>query len=146
EKNHQHATEWTVLEPAKAVATRGPVLTKQADNSLLASGANPTPERYTVTANTSLTGITAVRLEVLPDPSLPVMGPGRAPNGNFVLSEFSVRAAPKGEPAKAAAVLLHKAVADFSQEGWPVAAAIDGNTGTGWAIAPQFGKPHVALF
>ena len=39
---------------------------------------------------TKLKGITAIRLEVLPDPSLPAKGPGRAPNGNFVLNEFKV--------------------------------------------------------
>ena len=57
----------------------------------IASGANPSPDSYTVTAKTTLKEITGIRLEVLPDPSLPGQGPGRAPNGNFVLSEFKVR-------------------------------------------------------
>ena len=35
--------------------------------------------------------ITGIRLEVFADPSLPAKGPGRSPNGNFVLSEFKVR-------------------------------------------------------
>src|SRR5262249_38122317 len=83
EKGLKAVTPWTVLEPLSAVSKGGAVLTKQADNSLLASGKNPSPEVYTVTANTRLTGITGVRLEVLPDPSLAAQGPGRAPNGNF---------------------------------------------------------------
>src|SRR5262249_50794800 len=43
-------------------------------------------------------------------------------------------------------VVLHKAAADFSQQQFAVAGAIDGNPQTGWAIAPAFGKPHVAVF
>src|SRR5262249_59177650 len=85
-------------------------------------------------------------LEVLTDPSLPAQGPGRAPNGNFVLNEFRITAAPSNEPDKAKAVVLHKAAADFSQQQFAVAGAIDGNPQTGWAIAPAFGKPHVATF
>ena len=38
--------------------------------------------------------MTAFRLEVLPDDSLPGKGPGRAGNGNFVLSEFLVSVLP----------------------------------------------------
>src|SRR5262249_13521050 len=53
---------WTVLEPASAVSAGGATLTKQADGSLLVGGPNPSPEKYTITAPTKLTGITAIRL------------------------------------------------------------------------------------
>jgi hypothetical protein len=43
-------------------------------------------------------------------------------------------------------VALHNAQADFSQDSWAVAGAIDGNNDSGWAISPQFGKPHAAAF
>jgi hypothetical protein len=137
---------WTPLEIVSAKSAGGAVLTKQADGSILASGKNPSPETYTITAKTNLKGITAIRLEVLPDPSLPTQGPGRANNGNFVLNEFQVTATPQTPNAKAVAVALHNAQADFSQEGWAVAGAIDGNPDSGWAIAPQFGRPHTAFF
>ena len=146
EKNLKQGTPWTVLPVAKVQSLGGSKLVKQADGSLLASGKNPTPEVYTVTAETKLTGLTGVRLEVLPDPSLPGKGPGRAPNGNFVLNEFRVMAAPTKDPGKTKPVRLHKPAADFSQQSYEVAGAIDGNPQTGWAIAPQFGKPHVAVF
>ncbi|HJT78473.1 MAG TPA: DUF1549 domain-containing protein [Gemmataceae bacterium] len=142
----QKPADWEVLEPATLKATGGAKLTKQADGSVLASGKNPTPETYTVTARTKLKGITGVRLEVLTDPKLPSQGPGRAPNGNFVLNEFRVTAAPEGEPTKAKPVGLHHAQADFSQEGFPVGNAIDGKLDTGWAAVPQTGKRHVAAF
>lgn len=43
---------------------------------------------------------------------------------------------------------LARATADFSQKEYPVALAIDGNEGakSGWAISPQTGKRHVAVF
>jgi len=138
---------WTVLEPGDLKSAGGAKLTKQPDNSVLASGKNPSPEVYTVTATTKVTGITAFRLEVLPDASLPGKGPGRAAaNGNFVLNEFTVTAAPEGDPTQAKPVVFHKALADFSQEAWAVAGAIDGNPESGWAVSPQFGKEHVAVF
>jgi hypothetical protein len=140
---------WRVLKPVSAVSTSGAVLTPQPDFSLLASGRNVTPDTYTITADTDLTNITAFRLEVLPDSSLPADGPGRAVNGNFVLSEFSVRAAPLVEASRRSPVALQNAVADFSQEsfgGWPVAAALDGNPATGWQIDPEEGAAHEAIF
>jgi hypothetical protein len=137
---------WTVLELTSANAAKGTILTKQADGSLLASGKNPSPETYTITANTPLSGITGIRLEVLSDASLPAKGPGRAPNGNFVLNEFRVTAAAADDPDKPKPVALQNAKADLSQEGYSVAGAIDGNPDTGWAIAPATGKSHVAVF
>jgi hypothetical protein len=145
EKSVRNAA-WTVLEPTSAKAAKGTVLTTQPDGSLLASGKNPAPETYTITANTPLTGITGIRLEVLPDPSLPSKGPGRAGNGNFVLNEFRVNALEQGQSGKGKPVALQNAKADFSQEGFAVAGAIDGNPETGWAIDPAFGKAHVAIF
>ena len=41
---------------------------------------------------------------------------------------------------------LANAKADFSQESYAVAAAIDGNKRTGWGISPQIGKPQTATF
>ncbi|OHB85934.1 MAG: hypothetical protein A2V98_03705 [Planctomycetes bacterium RBG_16_64_12] len=140
---------WTVLEPATLVSAGGATLTKQPDGSILAGGKNPSPDTYTVTAVTELTGITGIRLEALPDSSLPSNGPGRVFNGNFALNEFRVTAAPKDHPTNAAPVALKNPVADFSQEshgGWPIAAALDGDPETGWSVDPQEGCPHVAMF
>ncbi len=140
---------WRALKPVSAVSASGAVLTPQPDLSLLASGRNVTPDTYTITAETDLTNITAFRLEVLPDASLPAGGPGRAYNGNFVLSEFSVHAGPLAEASPLTPVALQNAVADFSQEsygGWPVAAALDGDPATGWSVDPEEGVGHEAIF
>ena len=67
---------WTPLVPSHATATNGVALTRLDDGSLLAAGPNPKLTSYEVTADTSLQAITGVRLEALPDPSLPRRGPG----------------------------------------------------------------------
>jgi WD40 repeat protein/serine/threonine protein kinase/tetratricopeptide (TPR) repeat protein len=136
---------WEVLQPAKMASAGGTTLTKQPDGSILASGKKPWPEAYTITAKTKLTGIRAVRLELLTDPSLPAQGPGRSASGNIQLNEFRLTAAPVGDLAKAVPVVLHKAWADYSDPAGPVAFAIDGNRDTGWSVWPQIGQPHVAL-
>jgi hypothetical protein len=43
-------------------------------------------------------------------------------------------------------VKLQKPQADYSQPQFPVANAIDNNPGTGWAVADQLGRDHVAVF
>ena len=97
---------WTILDPDSFVSANGATLGKLADKSILASGFSPYLDIYTITANTSLTGITGIRLEALKDPSLPFNGPGRQPiNGNFVLSEFEVSIAAVPEPSTGALVM-----------------------------------------
>jgi hypothetical protein len=94
---------WVVLDPSSVTAINTTTFTKLSDLSILAGGPTPDTDIYTVTAPTSLTGITGIRLEALEDPSLPHGGPGRWPgNGNFVLSEFEVSIAPIPEPATSA--------------------------------------------
>jgi hypothetical protein len=137
---------WTILEPATLKSAGGASLTKKPDSSVLAGGKNASPDTYTVTFNTKLTGITGIRLEVLTDPSLPKNGPGRAGDGNFVLTDLRLAVAPQGESTKPRRIGLHNARADFAQDGFTVANAIDNDPQSGWALSPQLGKAHVALF
>ena len=140
------APVWTPLEIAIAKSSAGATLAKEADGAVLASG-KLAKDKYTLVAATDLAGITGVRLEALADPRLPHGGPGRAPgNGNQVLSELRLTIAPIGDPANAKPVTLQKAQADYNQPGWHVSGAIDGDPATGWALAPQTGKNHVAVF
>ena len=96
-----------------------------------------------------MTGITGLRLEVLTDSRLPNKGPGRATDGNFVLNELELTAAPKADPKQAKPVKLANALADFSQANLEVAKAIDGSAddpGNGWAVSPATGVIHWATF
>ena len=92
-----------------------------ADGSVLATGKNPEADGYTIQLKTNQNGITAVRLEVLPDESLPNGGPGRDPEGNFFLSAFDVNVSPltsTGAPPKSTFVSMKKVVANESQSGY----------------------------
>ncbi|HLX62582.1 MAG TPA: PPC domain-containing protein [Planctomycetota bacterium] len=135
---------WTTLEPIEFKSKSGATLKKLDDGSILASGKNDATDLYTFTARTSLAGITAIRLEALTDSSLADGGPGRAPNGNFVLKVFSLALA--GEDGKnPAPVKFVKASQDFAQASFSAMQAIDGSK-IGWAVSPEFGKSHSALF
>ncbi len=81
---------WTVLTPYCALSTGGAALSVLGDGSILASGPNPSTSVYNIFAFAPFGDITGFRLEVLDDSSLPTNGPGRAFNGNFVLTEFLV--------------------------------------------------------
>jgi hypothetical protein len=147
ERTHTSAVDWVRLNPRSLKATGRIKLTKQDDLSVFATGPKGNTA-YTVVAGTDLRGITAVRLEVLSDERLPNGGPGRAPNGNFVLNQFELKVAPKSDPMNAQKAFFAKARADFSQENFTIGLAIDGSTngGKGWALAPNTGVSHWAVF
>ncbi len=115
------------------------------DDSLLAFGPAPATNIQLVGLTVSRPGITALRLEVLPDPSLPARGPGRAENGNFHLTGFEVHArAPDEKDFKP--VPLANPDASFNQDGWGIATVFDDDPLTGWGIHPQEGRRHHATF
>ena len=135
--------KWDAINWNDASSTAGAMMTLNDDGSFLVSG-NKHFDKYVM--RTKVKQLSALRLEVLPDPSLPQQGPGRASDGNFVLSEFVVKAARADKPMDTVVIPLMEPQADFSQAGWEVKGAIDGNTGSGWGVSPQFGKPHEAIF
>ena len=141
-------TSWTVLKPKELKASYSAKLEAEPDGTVFVTGTN-NRGNYTFTAETDLRRITGVRLEVLTDARLPARGPGRAPNGNFVLSEFSVTAAPKAKPAEEKKLVLQKPQASFSQQQFDIKTAIDGKApeqNNGWAISPRLGQDHWAVF
>ena len=90
---------WRTVTPDAVESMGGASLAVLEDGSVLASGASPETDVYTVMAGTDLTGITAIRLEVLTDDRVPGPGPGRTAHGNFVLNEIELSAEPIGETA-----------------------------------------------
>jgi hypothetical protein len=113
----------------------------QSDGSIRFAGPRPERDTYTLTGTTT-GSVTAVRLEVLSDPSLPHGGPGRQDNGNLHLSEVRVRVGSDSGTV----VPIAAAVADFNQSGWDISRAIDGNPATAWGIYPAVGQSHEAVF
>lgn len=125
---------WSAAPVVSAVSAGDATATKQPDGSVQFSGKNPDRDTYTLVLESNLPDVSAIRLEAMPDSTLPSHGPGRTPHGNFVLSEFRVSCAPQQSPDKAQAIRFVRAEADFAQEGFPAAHAIDGDGKTGWAI------------
>jgi hypothetical protein len=136
------------LEDVQVTSDGGVTFAPLADGSLLASGTNPERAIYTITGKTSAAGIGAIRLDVLADDSLPAKGPGRVAHGNFVLSEMTAEISPNADFTEARKLEFAGAKADFEQgdQPWLAKHVIDGELQSGWAIAPQFGKPHWAVF
>ncbi len=120
--------QWQTTEFRRVGSQSGAVFETLEDGSVLVSGPNAQEESYELIAHTSLPQVQAIKLEALTHPSLPQTGPGRASNGNFVLSEFGV-SFPENNFFK-----FEQATADYSQKGYEVAQAIDGKLDTGWAI------------
>ncbi len=146
----------TLWEPLEMKVTRAGGVAKlepQPDKSLLATllpNGQLAPGNYQLQGRTALKGITAIKLEVLPDDRLPNNGPGIAPDGNFVLSEIVVSASPadaKRAKAAAQAITLRNPRADFEQANFPVTESLKkGNRDRGWAVSPEGGFRHEAIF
>lgn len=149
-------TPWVTLKPESMVSLEGVTLKSLPDGSVLASGKSPSTDTYLMTFRDLPKRVTAFRLEVLPDDSLPRKGPGRAGNGNFVLSEFVVHVRPAS--GEATQLTLQNPSATYEQVGaaggnpygkWTVAAAIDSDANGrnwGWAVMEKTGEPHAAIF
>jgi mono/diheme cytochrome c family protein len=94
--------QWQGLIPTTQKSTSGKTeLTVSSDGVINSSGETQTTESYELTFSSLPKSITAIRLEALTAEVLPAGGPGRAGNGNFVLTELS---ASVGAPADEAPV------------------------------------------
>ncbi len=123
----------------------GSVLTIQEDGSLLASGTSENNDTYVLNLVLGRGNYRSFRIEAMLAP-LPdgQSGVGRNPKDpNFVLSELTVE---QLQGDSVTALKLVEPRADFSQDGWPVASAIDGDLTTGWAVSPRQRERHVAIF
>ncbi|MEO6808086.1 MAG: PSD1 and planctomycete cytochrome C domain-containing protein [Isosphaeraceae bacterium] len=143
---NRQGARWVVLDPNRAESKGGATFTKVGDGSWKVRGTNANFDTYTVVTACDLAEITAVRVEALSDPDLPHGGPGRAPNGNFALTDLKVKVGPRYGIGQTNEPPLINPKATFEQPGLPVSAVIDGDQKSGWAVDPQFGKDHAAVF
>ncbi len=111
----QGGISWAPSQVASAASEGGATLTAQPDGSVLASGANPADDTWTVVLRTEGTGLRALLLEALADPSLGEGRVGRAPNGNAVLDAVEVEAVSVRDPSRREPVRLAWAWADVEQ-------------------------------
>lgn len=134
-----HEPKWTVLTPTKLTSSGGATLTLRPDGSILASGTNPDRGAYTILAKPPLGRVTALRLEALPDPSLPSGGPGRHESGNFHLNELRVFSGTMPCPLADIAVEY-----DYGREHrFVIDRRLDSKAG--WSNHPHAGRPNAAV-
>ncbi len=105
--------EWTIVKPEQDVSG-GQKHYVLADGSILAQGYAPTKHTTEFEVQTTLANITAVRLEHLNDPNLPLGGPGRSIEGTAALTEFRLEAQPADGSGKWEEVKLSGATADVN--------------------------------
>lgn len=158
--------QWEALAPeVDDISTGGSKYLMQKDNSMVAAGYAPTKHRAKLTVRPQTKQLTAFRLELLNEPSLPMGGPGRSVTGTGALTEFEVEIQKPGE-AKPALLKIASASADvnpperelaqiFNDKSkkrrvtGPIAFAIDGKEETAWThdIGPVLrNQPAKAVF
>ncbi|MBL9173588.1 MAG: PSD1 domain-containing protein [Verrucomicrobiales bacterium] len=143
---------WVAPKAASATSAEGAELRIRDDASILVAGKNPERDTYVVRFTNGIPHLAGLQVEVLPDDSLPSKGPGRAGNGNFVLTELTVRVESPSAPARTLnlrnprASIEQASHVDTNPYGrWSAASAVDGDTRgetAGWAILPQVGRPQ----
>lgn len=81
---------WTELTPLSAVSLDGSGATFNIiGNEIQVTGTNPATDTYLVKANVPLAGVTGFRVDTISSAVAP-LGPGRAPNRNFIITELQV--------------------------------------------------------
>ncbi len=115
------------------------------DGSYLAQGQAPNQEVVTFVA--ALDGpFKSLRIEALADGSLPNLGPGRAPNGNFALCKVNVSLLGNDGTSKTLQLISPRATFEQDQNSLGVASALDDNAVSGWAVDGQIGRDQAAVF
>ncbi|MDX1952523.1 MAG: DUF1549 domain-containing protein, partial [Verrucomicrobiota bacterium] len=132
-------------------ANNGANLYPQEDGSFLVTGMVENKTHYIMMLNTRLHGITGIRVEAMTDEMLPKLGPGWAANGNFLLNELHVESAPLKALNELKTNRISSVSADYSQHGFAITNAIDGDfENGGWAIdmphLPMHGVDRAAVF
>lgn len=137
---------WEVLDLGEVLGDARSPYTRLPDGSYLVNGKTPNQETFTLTGKSMLRGIRSLRVEALADDSLPSKGPGRAGNGNFVLGDLKISVTDatgtRDLPLTNARASHQQNTGDLS-----VAASIDAERSTGWAVdMGGIGKSNAAVF
>ncbi|MBU6402329.1 MAG: DUF1549 domain-containing protein, partial [Verrucomicrobia bacterium] len=143
---------WNILSPleVKSSATNSPRFRILEDHSILAEGPNPETDVDEVTVKPGAGTLAALRLEALPDASLPKQSAARAKDGRFELSEFEAELmvpGDAGDPVQTRRLKFVRALADDADGDYRIDRTIDGKADTGWRVeADAVDQPHRAIF
>ncbi len=159
---------WTTLQPREFNSTNQTSYQILDDHSVLLTGESADKDCYLLKIDLPPGEYNGLRLEALPHESLPQQGPGRAGNGNFVLTELViVRKISTDQPdelrkpydqwneewkkrviplGNATATIEQTASAESNPYGkWAAASVIDHEIhgpNFGWAILPESGQEN----
>jgi tetratricopeptide (TPR) repeat protein len=141
-------TEWIVATVESAQSVNGATLSKLADGSILASGHNPDQDTFTVRLQTDLSQAEAIRLEPLPDDSLPNRDSGRS--SNFNLTGITVHREPIAADGSGQPIQIQSAWVDYSDRDSGGArdgadGIIDSSDQTHWSVHPRQHEAHEAI-
>jgi hypothetical protein len=136
---------WQILEPLdtpdpgwfegellEARSEAGATLARQEDGSILVGGPSPETDAHVVRVRSDQVGITALRIDALPDATLPLGGPGRSETAAFVLTGIEAEAVSVANPDERKKIVFTAATASVEQPGRPAAAIIDSDLKSGW--------------
>ena len=145
-RERARTVQWQPLRPASAKSNM-PLLTIEPDASVFRNGDISKSDTYELHFRDVPAGVTAIRLEALPDPRLPAHGPGMAfyegPKGDFFIAEFTLHA--DGQPVKFSGATESYSKNTFGSTPTTAALMLDGDPQTGWSTAGRMGERHTAV-
>jgi hypothetical protein len=130
---------WVALEPVAARSDGDVTLEVLGDRSVRAAGDAPETATYELELAADAFTIDRLRIEALTDASLPATGPGRAPNGNFVLTRVVVETESR-DGGERVPIEIGSAEAEFAQSGFDPKGLLDDDPRTGWAVDDGTGR------
>ncbi len=172
------APRWQIAEPVKTEAERswlktiaGEIVAHDGAMSTNAAkgrrGRKPIPaeEQYHLTFHTFQKGVTALRLDIYSDKSLPQKGPGLNNDGSFQLLELKARVKPrvadehatqdantdpksadKTDAKDVTELKLKPVFAGAEDKDQPLAQAVDGKVNTAWVVKTTAKRDNAAIF
>lgn len=146
---------WRVLN-GEIQSSLGSRFAPQPDGSYLAVGEAPNQDTIAFTTPLPLGEWTSIRIEALTDPSLPHQGPGRAGNGNFAMGNLIVERLRNSSTSpdvvvadpieEQLALEQPRATHEQNADSLSIAASIDSDLVSGWAVDGQIGRSQAAVF
>lgn len=145
-RQEQSPIEWRSPDIVEINSNGGATFTLQDDGSYFVEGNNPPTDDYHIRFRVPFepANLSAVRLQLIPDSRLPHGGIGRGGYANIVLNEIGLAALADAKTPREVPIV--RATADFEQNGYQIHMSIDGDPGTGWALARKQSEPHVGVF
>ncbi len=127
------------VAPTIKVKTKsGMEFTRIDDGSMIAAGAPPENDIYTISIPEQSSPITGIKITAIPDSSFVNYGPGKSVSGNFILTGASLN-------SNALPIGLLRADASYSQSGYQPSNLINQAKSDAWAVYGAVGQKSSLL-